>query len=45
MRFEYLGPTTVGDALSILAKYDSKAKVIAGGTDLACQMRNVKLDH
>lgn len=40
MRFEYLEPTTVEEAVSLLTKYDGKAKVIAGGTDLLVQIRN-----
>ena len=39
MRFEYLQPVTVEEAVSLLAKYDGKAKAIAGGTDLVVQMR------
>lgn len=39
MRFEYLEPTTVEEAVSLLAKYNGKAKVMAGGTDLVVQMR------
>jgi len=39
MRFEYLEPTTMEEAVSLLTKYDGKAKVIAGGTDLIVQMR------
>lgn len=34
MRFEYLEPHTIKEAVALLSKYDSKAKVIAGGTDL-----------
>jgi len=40
MRFEYLEPTTIEEAISILIQYGGKAKVIAGGTDLVMQMRN-----
>ncbi len=39
MRFEYIEPTTIQEAISSLVKYDNKAKVIAGGTDLLVQMR------
>lgn len=39
MRFEYLEPLTVEEAVSALVKYGSRAKVIAGGTDLVIQMR------
>lgn len=40
MRFEYLEPESVEGAVSLLSKYGSKAKIIAGGTDLVVQMRN-----
>ena len=39
MRFDYLKPTTVEEVISVLGKYDGKAKVLAGGTDLMVQMR------
>lgn len=39
MRFEYLRPITIEEAISLLCKYDGKAKVIAGGTDLVVQLR------
>ena len=34
MRFDYLAPPTIKEAISLLSKYNGKAKVIAGGTDL-----------
>jgi CO/xanthine dehydrogenase FAD-binding subunit len=34
-QFNYLAPTTLDEALSLLSKYKGGAKVIAGGTDLA----------
>lgn len=34
MRFEYLEPHTIEEAISLLSHYDGRAKVIAGGTDL-----------
>ncbi len=37
--FEYLQPTTVEEAVSLLSRYDGKAKVVAGGTDLVVQMK------
>lgn len=40
MRFEYLEPKTVDEAISLLSKYNGKAKVIAGGTDLLVRIRN-----
>lgn len=39
MRFNYLEPATIEEAVSLLAKYDGKAKVVAGGTDLVVQIR------
>jgi len=43
MRFNYLEPTTIGEAISLLVKYDGKAKVIAGGTDVFVQIKNKTL--
>jgi len=40
MRFNYLEPATIEEAVALLGKYDGKAKVIAGGTDLLVQIRN-----
>lgn len=40
MRFNYLEPKTIEEAVSLLSKYGRKAKVIAGGTDLLMQIRN-----
>ena len=40
MRFEYLEPESVEEAVSLLSKYGSKARIIAGGTDLVVQMRD-----
>lgn len=39
MRFNYLEPATVEEAVSLLSKYDGKARAIAGGTDLLVQIR------
>lgn len=39
MRFDYLEPATLEEAVSLLSKYNGKAKVIAGGTDLLVQIR------
>lgn len=39
MRFEYFEPATIEEAVSLLAKYNGRAHVIAGGTDLIVQMR------
>jgi carbon-monoxide dehydrogenase medium subunit len=43
MRFEYLEPKTIEEAVCLLAKHDGKAKIIAGGTDLMVQMREDKV--
>ncbi|HVC26605.1 MAG TPA: FAD binding domain-containing protein, partial [Nitrososphaerales archaeon] len=32
--FSYIAPSTLSEAISLLAKYGSKAKVMAGGSDL-----------
>ncbi len=39
MRFEYLRPKSVQEAISLLREHDGKARVIAGGTDLVVDMR------
>lgn len=39
MRFEYVAPNTIEEAISVLVRRDGKAKVLAGGTDLLIQMR------
>jgi carbon-monoxide dehydrogenase medium subunit len=40
MKFEYLEPESIKEALTILSQYQGKSKIIAGGTDLMLQMRN-----
>lgn len=40
MRFQYLEPTSIEEAISILSEYGNKAKIIAGGTDLLVQIRS-----
>ena len=40
MRFNYLEPSTVEEAISMLGGYDGRAKLIAGGTDLIVQIRD-----
>jgi len=40
MRFEYLEPESIEEALTILSQHPGKSKIIAGGTDLMLQMRN-----
>ena len=37
--FEYFEPKTIEETLSLLGKYEGKAKVIAGGTDLLVWMK------
>ena len=39
MRFEYLKPKTIQEAVSLLKQHTGKAKVLAGGTDLMVQVR------
>jgi aerobic carbon-monoxide dehydrogenase medium subunit len=36
---DYFEPKTVGEAVSLLAKYGAEAKVIAGGTDMLVDMK------
>jgi len=43
MRFDYQEPKTIEEALSLLEKYNGKAKAIAGGTDLIVQIRDGKI--
>ena len=38
-KFEYVNPNRLEEALSLLAQYGPKAKVIAGGTDLVPRMK------
>ncbi|TWU14060.1 Carbon monoxide dehydrogenase medium chain [Symmachiella macrocystis] len=37
--FEYEAPTTVADAVKMLAKHNGSARILAGGTDLIDQIR------
>ena len=37
--FDYLAPTTVDEAVGVLAKHNGRAKLLAGGTDLIVQLR------
>jgi CO/xanthine dehydrogenase FAD-binding subunit len=39
-KFEFSSPSSVAEALKLLAQNGSRAKVIAGGTDLVVQMKN-----
>ena len=36
---DYHLPTSVGEALSLLAAYNSEARVVAGGTDLILEIQ------
>src|SRR4030065_120128 len=38
-RFDYLRPTTLDEALSLLNQYGEKAKLIAGGTDVIVMIK------
>ena len=38
-KFEYHAPTSLPEALDLLAKYDGKGRVLAGGTDLLVSMK------
>lgn len=39
-KFSYLAPDTIDEILALLSKYMSKARVIAGGTDLIPKLRS-----
>lgn len=43
MRFDYLEPSSVQEAISLLSRHDGKARIIAGGTDLLVQIRSKKI--
>ncbi|MFH1651983.1 MAG: xanthine dehydrogenase family protein subunit M [Chloroflexota bacterium] len=43
MRFEYLEPGSIAEAVSLLDEYGDSARVIAGGTDLLLQLRSKKI--
>jgi len=40
MRFDYLEPKSIEEALALLSQYNGKSKIMAGGTDLMLQIRN-----
>ena len=40
MRFEYLEPESIEEALALLSQFHGKSKIMAGGTDLILQIRN-----
>ena len=39
MRFDYLEPENIKEALALLSQYHGKSKIMAGGTDLMLQVR------
>jgi carbon-monoxide dehydrogenase medium subunit len=39
-RFEYARPSTLGDAVGLLAQHGERARVLAGGTDLLIRLRD-----
>jgi len=39
IRFEYLEPTTIEEAIVLLARHGEQARVLAGGTDLLIRMK------
>lgn len=41
--FDYFEPKSIGEAVSVLSKYDGSAKALAGGTDLIVMMQNKKI--
>jgi CO/xanthine dehydrogenase FAD-binding subunit len=38
-RFDYLAPTTLAEAISLLSRHKGKARIIAGGTDLVPKLK------
>ncbi|MFC2019319.1 FAD binding domain-containing protein [Chloroflexota bacterium] len=44
MRFEYLAPATIAEAVSLLVKHNGKARVIATGTDLLVKVANRSIE-
>jgi aerobic carbon-monoxide dehydrogenase medium subunit len=40
MRFQYLEPKSIREAVSLLNRHDGQARVIAGGTDLMVKLKN-----
>ncbi|MBI4329934.1 MAG: FAD binding domain-containing protein [Chloroflexi bacterium] len=41
--FNYLAPSSLAEACSLLAKHETRARVMAGGTDLVVQMKQRKI--
>ncbi len=42
-KFEYLSPTSLPEILELLERYGTRAKVVAGGTDLIVQMKEKRI--
>ena len=42
--FVYQAPTSVGEAVALLADYDGHARPLAGGTDLLVQLRHHQIE-
>ena len=42
--FEYVAPTTIDDAVRLMAESGNKAKALAGGTDVIVQLRGGRFD-
>jgi len=43
-KFEYLRPTSLQEALSLLAQYKGKARLLAGGTDLVPKLKRREIE-
>jgi len=43
MKFDYLEPATIVEAVSLLKRYGDSARVLAGGTDLVARMKDGKI--
>ena len=37
--FDYIKPSSLDEALALLAQYGDRARVLAGGTDIALQIK------
>ena len=44
-KFDYLKPKTFEEALTLLAKYGGRAKLIAGGTDVIVMIKQKTISH
>ncbi len=43
VRFEYVEPNSIQEAVAVLSRYGNEAKVLAGGTDLLAQLKECTL--